>query len=93
MIAIQPNEFDLRGGVKVGLTAMEFDDVSKRIYYLIENSLVELGSDESGWFRLFQDPNDLRYWELFFPNSEQHGGGAPALQNISIDAAKKRYKI
>lgn len=57
----------------------ELDEQGKRIEYLISNYLIKVKSDESGWFVLYKDPMDGRFWELSYPNSEQEGGGAPTL--------------
>jgi hypothetical protein len=29
---------------------------------------------------LYQDPDDLRYWEFSYPHAEMHGGGPPMLE-------------
>ncbi|WP_437918738.1 Imm27 family immunity protein [Sphingobacterium sp. LRF_L2] len=93
MIAIKSNEFKLIGGTKFVNSAIEFDDVSERIFFLINNYLREIASDDSGWIRLFQDPKDLRYWELSYPDNEIAGAGAPVLKNIANDLVRKRYKL
>lgn len=69
------------------------DDVSKRIEWLIFHHLKKVIADASGWDILYQDPNDDRYWELLYMNSEMHGGGPPSLINISFEDAKKKYPL
>lgn len=70
------------------------DNVYQRIIWLRNNYLKELAVDESGWEILYQDPYDHRYWELTFPDSEAHGGGAPKLSSVELnEPIKKKYKI
>ncbi len=53
-----------------------------RIEELINNYLIKVATDDSGWDILYQDPNDKRYWELVYLESEMHGGGPPMLRHI-----------
>ncbi|HBD27039.1 Imm27 family immunity protein [Flavobacterium sp.] len=69
------------------------DETSKRIKFLIDNFLVKIAVSPSGWEKLFQDPNDLRFWELTYNDGEFHGGGAPSLRNISKEMAVKNYSL
>lgn len=72
----------------------ELDEEGKRIEYLISNYLVRINSDYSGWFVLYQDPNDNRLWELSYPDSEEEGGGAPMLRVIGIDSIEMgKYQV
>lgn len=64
------------------------DDQSNRITWLVNNYLIQIASDGVSWTVLYQDPEDKRYWELTFPRSEIHGGGAPSLILISENDAK-----
>jgi Immunity protein 27 len=50
---------------------------SRRIQHLVAEHLVLLGGDASGWNGLYRDPDDGRLWELTYPDSYIHGGGAP----------------
>lgn len=68
------------------------DDVCVRIEKLTRTHLRELGRDASGWDVLFVDPADGRLWELGYPESGQHGGGAPELRHLSIQQAKEKYR-
>lgn len=79
---IKPEEKILVGGVYLKDGKVHPDDVSLRIFELINNQLIKIKTDSSGWNIIYQDPNDNRYWELSYPNSGQHGGGAPILKNI-----------
>lgn len=93
MKKIKPDETLLKGNWKLKGTSMVNDEVSQRIEWLTTHQLQKITTDESGWHVLFQDRSDGRYWELTYPESELHGGGAPQLQNISDFDAKKKYKI
>lgn len=90
---LKPNEIELRGSWELVGTSMKADDVSNRIESLISTYLTEIGEDESGWNKLYQDPEDKRYWELSYPESEMHGGGAPLLKNVSLQEAKGKYQV
>jgi hypothetical protein len=66
------------------------DDVTKRIQSLVANSLVKIAG--GGWETLYRDPNDQRLWELTYPHSGWHGGGPPALLNVTLDYASRKYR-
>lgn len=67
------------------------DDTSRRIEFLIKSVLVQVGVDSSGWMTLYQDLGDGRYWELSYPDSSAHGGGAPMLRCLSADDVRRNY--
>jgi hypothetical protein len=69
------------------------DEQGKRIDWLIHDYLKKVANDESGWFILYQDPEDRRYWELTYPKSEMHGGGPPALTLLSQSEASNKYNL
>jgi len=88
---INSNEIEIRGNwIFIG-SSVEADNETKRIEKLIRKYLIEVSVAGDGWEKLFQDPEDKRYWELTYPESEMHGGGAPLLRNISEMEAKKKY--
>jgi hypothetical protein len=91
MKAIKPSETVLTGRwiLKGGRPVV--DNVCERILALTESYLVELGRDASGWNALYRDPNDERYWELSYPQSELHGGGPPQLSCLTADDARQKY--
>lgn len=93
MIKLKPHETELRGDWQLADSSVGLDNVSKRIEDLVANYLIEVAVDESGWNKLFQDPEDKRYWELIYPESEMHGGGPPLLKKISLLEAKRKYEI
>lgn len=90
---IEPNETILKGSLIFKDGSVTSDSVSQRIENLIANHLIEIGEDESGWNKLYRDPVDNRYWELTYPESEAHGGGAPQLKLLSDQQAKSKYQF
>lgn len=46
-----------------------------------------------GWETLYQDPADLRFWELTYPHGEMHGGGPPTLKSLTVQEAKSKYRV
>lgn len=69
------------------------DGTAKRIEYLTNNVLKKIATSDDGWDTVYSDPEDGRYWELIYPFSGTHGGGAPVLCNLSTEQAEKKYKI
>ncbi|MDR2874527.1 MAG: immunity 27 family protein [Methylobacillus sp.] len=67
------------------------DSVCQRIEYLIGEIFVRIAADSSGWFVLYEDPSDGRYWELSYPQSESHGGGTPRLDAVERNEVLKKY--
>ncbi|KXK34907.1 MULTISPECIES: Imm27 family immunity protein [Nitrosomonas] len=93
LMNIQPAETKIVGKWILENGKLVADAVTKRIDYLTNNKLVEVGRSDDGWSVLYFDKADERYWELSYPESELHGGGAPSLETVSQDAAIKKYKI
>lgn len=93
MKKLDPKENELRGRLIFSEGKIIYDDVNRRIEKLINNYLVFIKTDKSGWIKLFIDPDDNRYWELTYPESEIQGGGALYLRNISKDEAIKKYQL
>ena len=56
------------------------DDSCKRIEWLVSTALKHIGTDGDNWEAYYQDPKDKRYWVMFYPKSELHGGGPPSLR-------------
>lgn len=71
--------------------AVSGDSACKRIQNLTTDYLTELGKDESGWDTLYRDPEDGRFWERIYRMSHMHGGGPPALLNLSEKDAREKY--
>ncbi|WP_032916403.1 Imm27 family immunity protein [Leptospira santarosai] len=51
----------------------ENDAKAQRVIYLIEHYLIKIKTDSSGWSTLYQDPEDGRYWESTYLQSNIHG--------------------
>lgn len=90
---ILPDETEIVGAWRVEQGRQKADDVARRIDELIEGYFQDVAVSQDGWSRLYRDRNDGRYWELTYPDSDSHGGGAPRLTNISGDEATARYKL
>jgi hypothetical protein len=69
------------------------DETCRRIDWLRANYLQLISTDESGWLKLYQDPDDRRYWQLDFEHGEMQGGGPSLLTLLSELEAKSKYKI
>jgi hypothetical protein len=67
------------------------DDTCKQIEALTRTHLIKIDNDRSGWLTLYRDPDDGRFWELDYPQSELHGGGPPRLRVISLEEARQKY--
>lgn len=93
MNKLKVEETKLEGGIVFLENNFIEDETSKRINWLIKNQLKKMVADKSGWFVLYKDPNDNRYWELSYPQSELHGGGSPMLKVITETDAKVKYKF
>lgn len=70
---------------------IQADDNCRRIETLLAEHLHLIGSDATGWNHLYLDPNDGRYWELTYPESELHGGGPPMLQCLTDKEVREKY--
>ena len=69
------------------------DSTCERIRDLTSNHLrrVAVSKQSGAWETLFQDPDDGRYWEQTYPESQLHGGGPPTLTHLSKDQAETKY--
>lgn len=93
MERLTPAETELRGSWITIDRQVVADPIARRIENLIAHDLVEVGSADGGWSKLYQDPVDRRYWELTYPESETQGGGAPVLRHLDSDAAMDKYHV
>jgi len=64
-----------------------------RIDSLLNDYLTLISVDKSGWLKLYQDPNDKRYWQFDFENGETQGGGPPSLTLLSELQAKDKFNF
>ena len=88
---ILPSEDVICGGWALEDGRLVADANCARIDQLIGACLRLLGRDASGWDALYVDPEDGRLWELTYPRSELHGGGAPRLAVLTREEAVQRY--
>ena len=66
---------------------------ARRIEELVDGYLEQVAVSDDGWSRLYRDPHDGRLWELTYPESSDHGGGAPNLRQVTSDAVAGRFNI
>jgi immunity protein 27 of polymorphic toxin system len=90
-IQLRPEEKRLVGNWIVTPSGTSGDATCARIQALTRSQLRRIAADSTGWDALYQDPTDGRLWELTYPQSESHGGGPPALLQISRDDARQKY--
>lgn len=88
---IHPDETQIVGRWLMKDGQLTADQQALRIQQLINSYLIKVSRSVDGWTVLYRDPNDNRYWELTYPDSATHGGGAPSLSVISVELAKARY--
>jgi hypothetical protein len=93
MNKLKVEETKLEGGIVFLENKFIENETSQRINWLIKNHLKKMAADKTGWFVLYKDPNDNRYWELSYLQSESHGGGSPVLKIITESEAKVKYKF
>lgn len=88
-----PNETELIGKWIAEGGQIRADTTSERIKWLTSKHLkkVAISKQWGAWETLFQDPDDGRYWEQTYPQSEMHGGGPPALKCLTKEQAKAKY--
>ena len=89
----EPNETEIIGSWELIENKVKKDENCDRIEHLISQYFIKKAVTKDGWESLYQDPLDLRFWEHTYPNSAWHGGGPPALINISEEKAKKKYNF
>jgi len=69
------------------------DQTASLIRDLTEKRFRRIAVAPSGWETLYQDPEDDRFWELYFPRGEMHGGGPAALRVLGNEAAALKYGV
>jgi hypothetical protein len=92
---LNPSEVELVGKWVVANNQVRGDATCERIQWLMTHHLKKIANykESGGWETLFQDPDDGRFWERTYPQSEMHGGGPPALKCLSKDQAKAKYGV
>lgn len=89
---IEPQETLIRGEWQAIKGRMVADPSALRIRALIDTELEKIGSTSGGWETLYRDRRDGRFWELFYPHSEMHGGGPASLRSIDSGEASNEYE-
>jgi hypothetical protein len=69
------------------------DETCRRIEELISGPLERCARSPDGWSTLYRDPSDGRLWLHYFPHSEGHGGGPPALRVMPPEEARTVFGI
>jgi hypothetical protein len=88
-----PSETEIIGGIKNEHGVATNDEQLTRIWWLITNKLDKIATADNGWEQLYRDPNDGRFWELFFPRGELQAGGPPALHVVTCEVACEKYHV
>jgi hypothetical protein len=63
------------------------------IQHLIWGRFIHIDQREGGSILLYHDPTDRSYWELAYPHTEMHGGGAPVLIRLSVEQVRTLYSL
>lgn len=90
-MSIQPHERKIQGKHFLYNGKILADDHCKRIERLVAEYLQFIKTDETGWNKLYQEPDKGRYWEKTYSQSEVHGGGPPSLIYLTKDEARLKY--
>ena len=93
MVKLQANETVLIGEWQSVGDRVVGNEACERIHLLTSQYLERVATDASGWDKLYRDPEDGRYWELTYPQSEMHGGGPPRLTCLSREEAQTKYRV
>jgi hypothetical protein len=95
LMKLEPQEKLLTGKWIFENNQMRGDEVEERIHWLIAHDLQKVThSPQSGaWETLYKDPDDGRYWERTYPQSQMHGGGPLQLRNLTADEAITKYGL
>ena len=88
---LNPDESSLVGRWLAHGTGLVADETCHRIQALTAGHLVQIAKSPDGWSKLYRDPTDNRLWEEHYPQSHVQGGGPPALQCISSQAASAKF--
>jgi hypothetical protein len=93
MTKLQSNEQVLTGSWIAENGKVHGDAICERIIWLLAHHLRKIADSPQwgAWETLYQDPDDGRYWERTYPQSELHGGGPPQLRCLTADEARQKY--
>jgi hypothetical protein len=87
------SEQQLRGAWIESPQGKRGDAVEQRIFWLISERLVALGSASDGWDWLYRDPRDGRLWELTYPEGSLLGRGPRQLALVLPEVAAAKYDL
>ena len=88
---IRSDETEIIGNwIKVGEKIVG-DVACERVHQLTVAYLNKIGRDWTGWETLYRNPADDRFWLHTYPLGHMHGGGPPALINLSEDEARLKF--
>lgn len=90
METLSANETLLEGAWIPSDDQITSNEACKRIEWLVSDILKLVKVNRHTWEKLYQDPKDKRYWLLYYPYSEMHGGGPPSLMEIAYKDAEVR---
>lgn len=90
---IEPHETLIQGDWQIGEGRTIAGASALRIRALIDAELEKIGSASGGWETLYRDRRDGRFWELFYPLGEMHGGGPQSLRVIEAAEAAHKYGV
>jgi hypothetical protein len=92
-VQIEPHETLIEGKWQIIEGRSVADASALRIRALIDTELEKIGSTSGGWESLYRDRRDGRFWELFYPQGEMHGGGPESLRFIDAAEAAHKYGV
>jgi hypothetical protein len=92
---LSPTEIELVGKWVVVDGKARADANCERIEWLVTHHLRKVASSKQwgDWETLFQDPDDGRFWERTFPQSESQGAGPPRLAVLGAEQARVKYPL
>jgi len=92
---LKPDEIELVGKWVSVNGQVRADETCERIQWLTTHHLRKVATSKQwgDWETLFQDPDDGRFWERTYPQSEMQGGGPPRLSAMSREQAKAKYQL
>ncbi len=91
-MSIDPREKEIIGSWTLVNGRMVEDEASRRVRSLAKTELQHIATTKDGWEKLYRDPQDGRYWELFYPRGEMQAGGPPTLRVIGSEQARAKFE-
>ena len=91
MKILSSNETMLEGEWITTDDQIKSNEACGRIEWLVSDILKLIRVEKSTWEKLYRDPKDNRYWLLYYPHAEMHGGGPPSLMEITHKDAELRF--